>query len=56
MQWILIQTGSAQAWFYPSKGLNELFIRVGKPKLLGVKPHTTSGVNPKPRQLSSPQT
>jgi hypothetical protein len=53
-QRILIRTGSAQAWFYPSKGLNQLFSQAGKPKVSGTKPQT-SGVNPKPRQLSSPQ-
>jgi hypothetical protein len=38
---IQIQTGSAQAWFYPSKGLSELFSRAGKPRSPGGKTHTT---------------
>jgi hypothetical protein len=43
--WILIHNGEYKAWFYPSKGLNELFTRAGKPTTPGIKAHISS--NPK---------
>jgi hypothetical protein len=49
---ILIQIGPEKAWFYPSKGLNDLFSRSGKPKVPGVK--TKAPVQPYPNQQSSP--
>jgi hypothetical protein len=49
---ILIQNGPARAWFYPSKGLNVLFSRAGKPKVPGIK--TTALVQPSPNQQSPP--
>jgi hypothetical protein len=52
---IQIQTGSAQAWFYPLKGLNELFRWAGKPKSLGIKTLLTTGANPKSKLSSKPR-
>jgi hypothetical protein len=42
---ILIHNGEYKAWFYPSKGLNELFTRAGKPTTPGIKSRISS--NPK---------
>jgi hypothetical protein len=50
---ILIQNGSAWAWFYPSKGLNALFSRAGKPKITGIKAARLANpenLNPRPHK------
>jgi hypothetical protein len=51
-----MQNGTTQAWFYSSKGLNELFLRPRKPKLSGLKTTMQLNANPKPLPPSSPQT
>jgi hypothetical protein len=43
--WILIHNGEYKAWFYPSKGLNELFTQARKPTTPGIKAHIS--YNPK---------
>jgi hypothetical protein len=50
---ILIQNGSAWAWFYPSKGLNALISRAGKPKITGIKAARLANpenLNPRPHK------
>jgi hypothetical protein len=43
-----MQNGTTQAWFYSSKGLNELFLWPRKPKLSGLKTTMQLNANPKP--------
>jgi hypothetical protein len=50
---ILVKNGSAWAWFYPSKGLNDLFSQLGNPTLSGLK--GSPPFDPKPKPQSSTQ-
>jgi hypothetical protein len=49
---ILIHNWNSKAWFYPSKGLNDLFRWAG-PKPSGTKTTTAQNLNPKPHYTST---
>jgi hypothetical protein len=46
---IMIVNDSKKAWFYPSKGLNELFYRAGKVATSNTKVATSKSPNPIPK-------
>jgi hypothetical protein len=45
---IMIQNGSKRGWFYPSKGLSELFYQAGKIAMMDLKGALSTHPNPKP--------
>jgi hypothetical protein len=49
----MIVNGSKKAWFYPSKGLNELFYRAGKVAMSNTKVATSKSPNPIPKPLKA---
>jgi hypothetical protein len=53
---ILIHSGKYKAWFYPSKGLNELFSRAGKPITPGIKTRIPSNPKSIPQPTSTSHT
>jgi hypothetical protein len=53
---ILIHNGKYKAWFYPSKGLNELFSRARKPTTPGIKTRISSNPKRIPQPTSTSHT
>jgi hypothetical protein len=49
----VIVNGKHKAWFYPSKGLNELFYQAGKLPSSNAKAATLQKPNPKPKTPST---